>query len=532
MGISMVDCLSLPSFQGAEVISGEDRLSHGVNNISVLEILNEEQIDYLKESLNGFEIYLTSFSGISDNIQAQCEVIELLANKGNVSLVIYYLGSVVKDLHPDVISTARQLGLPLVIMPAGRLDLKYRDAIQEVSSLLLEEQLRKEESYKDLAVLLSKIPESNRSFAKLLKTISDLKMVNLLLSDVSYLNTMQSSYINAKPFDYCTIIDIFSKNCSDNSDHMVVSEFEGHKINIFRIRLKSHSFRYFYLYIIDDSESLTLDDARQITEIVELFSEVWNLSKEEISSQSILTALDDNNIERLRAISKRYDLNLEKPGTLFLIHPNIAENPAYNTVSARLQLRENISQIVKDSQPYVLFNTYGKYFVLFIKEDLDESLDTELFEAMSDALKSCNSSITEIHASLKDIRGILPLYDAYFTDMEKILPKQKRYTLSDIFFACSCRRVIEINGPDKTILDSVLSKVDNLPDAQDLLDTLSTFYLDTDCEINLTADILYIHRNTVKYRLKKAYTILQLTTYHTKSSSFMQLLLGYYRLLH
>lgn len=530
MSVSMADCLRLPSFQGAEIISGVEQLGHIVNDISVLEIPNEQQLNYISESFKAFEVCLTSFSGIEDNVKAQCEVIRSLADKGNVSLVLFYVGTVVKELHEDVISTAQSLSVPLILMPPERYDLSYRECVQEIWGLLEEEEKRKEESYKDIAVLLSKIPENNRSFAKLLKTISDLKMVSLMLSDVSFLNSMQSSYQDAVPVDYCTIMDIFSRNYTDSSDHMIVSEQEGHKLKVYRIKLTTHRFRYYYLYIIDSSDNLTHNDAKQLAELVELFSEVWGLSEEEISNQSILNALDENNVERLKTLCKKYDLNVTKPGTLLLIHLNTSESPEYNTVNARIQLKEKFSRIAKESNHYVLFNTYGKYFVMFIRDILEDAADAEFIDLILNALCECHSSITQVHASLREIRDILPMYDCYYNDMEKVLPKQQLYTLSDIFFACTCRRIYELNGPDKMVIDSILHKFDNLADADDLLDTLSTYYLDTDCQVNLTAEHLYIHRNTVKYRLKKAHALLQLTTAHTKSNSFMQTMLGYYRL--
>ena len=33
-----------------------------------------------------------------------------------------------------------------------------------------------------------------------------------------------------------------------------------------------------------------------------------------------------------------------------------------------------------------------------------------------------------------------------------------------------------------------------------LLETLSVYHLDADCEIKKTSEVLYIHRNTVQYR--------------------------------
>ena len=530
MSISVSDCLKLPAFKDAKVMSGKTELNHPVNNISVLEITNEKQLEYLKDSLNSFEMYLTSFSGIAENVKAQCELIEYFSEKGNVSLVLYYVGSVVRELHKDVILTAEHLSVPLIIMPADRLDLQYCDAVHEVTDLLLNEKKRQEESYRELAVLLSKVPENKRNFAKLLRIVSEMKRVNLLLSDFSYLNTLQSSYFTSEPIDYCTIIDIFNKSCQNQKDHMVISEYEGHKINIFRIKLISHKFRYYYLYILDEADNITFNEAKQITELIQLFSEVWNLSEDEISSQSIINALDEDNLEKLKKLSDKYSLTLDQPGRLFLIHINLEGNNNYNTVHARIQLKEKVKNAAKKTKHFMFFNSYGKYFVLFMNDIRDETANDEFITEISEILCNCRSSITQLQTSLCNIREILQLYDHYFEDMEKILEKQKIYSLSDIFFASTCKRILELKGPDKPLLDSILKKFNDFPDADDLLQTLSTFYLDTNCQINTTAAQLYIHRNTVKYRLKKAHTLLQITTDYSKNKFFMQTLMGYYRL--
>lgn len=41
------------------------------------------------------------------------------------------------------------------------------------------------------------------------------------------------------------------------------------------------------------------------------------------------------------------------------------------------------------------------------------------------------------------------------------------------------------------------------PDGDELLHTLAVYYLDADGQVKTTADQLYLHRNTVKYRLGK-----------------------------
>ena len=69
-----------------------------------------------------------------------------------------------------------------------------------------------------------------------------------------------------------------------------------------------------------------------------------------------------------------------------------------------------------------------------------------------------------------------------------------------------------------------------LPDAESLLRTLTFYYLDADCRITETAQAMYLHRNTVKYRLNKVHNLLQVRLGNPADLHFMQRLSGYYRL--
>ena len=94
----------------------------------------------------------------------------------------------------------------------------------------------------------------------------------------------------------------------------------------------------------------------------------------------------------------------------------------------------------------------------------------------------------------------------------------------------TARSIFAAEDPQKQIFDAAIETLKKLPDAESLLRTLTFYYLDADCRITETAQAMYLHRNTVKYRLNKVHNLLQVRLGNPADLHFMQRLSGYYRL--
>ena len=530
MSISMRDCLKLSSFQNCEILSGETELDNRVCNISVLEIANKDQADNVACKISSDEIYLSSFEKISEDIETQCKIIEHLSEKNNVGLVLICKGMLFNELHPYVVSRARELTLPLIVIPAEKNNFQYCHIINQVFTLIIEKQNNRNKTYRQIAAILSKVPEKKRNFSELLGLISENKQVNLILADVYGLSAIQSFCSGSDSPDLFYVINMFNREDKNISENMITAEFEKRKRNFFHVKLSSHKLRHYSLYIEDETRKLNFNDTREIAELIQMFSEIWNLSEDEISSQSIINALYEGNNANLKTFSQRYHFNIDKPGQLFLIHINYENSDNYNTVQEKIKLQKRIKEAAENTKEYIFFNAYGEYLILFMREFRSETDAGNFITSVLTITGECKCSITKLHIPLCEVKEILNLYDGISDDMEKILPDKKLYTLPDLLFTSNCKLLSEGKGVDKIIIDSILKKIFSLSDSDDLLTTLCTFYLDTDCHINDTANLLYIHRQTVRYRLRKVQELLQETTY-SQNNTFMKLLMGYYRLI-
>ena len=93
--------------------------------------------------------------------------------------------------------------------------------------------------------------------------------------------------------------------------------------------------------------------------------------------------------------------------------------------------------------------------------------------------------------------------DAAKADAEKIFPDRKTFNAGDLEFAAYCRSVVREGRAAVAEATAPLRFLRKKHDGQSWLDTLELYLLDTDMSIQKTTDALAVHRNTVKYRIKR-----------------------------
>ncbi|WP_251864939.1 helix-turn-helix domain-containing protein [Enterococcus malodoratus] len=64
---------------------------------------------------------------------------------------------------------------------------------------------------------------------------------------------------------------------------------------------------------------------------------------------------------------------------------------------------------------------------------------------------------------------------------------------------------------------------------EELIETLAVYFLDCDENINETSNVLFLHNNTIKYRLKRAQERLKVSFSHTASRYLLIKNLIYFR---
>lgn len=96
--------------------------------------------------------------------------------------------------------------------------------------------------------------------------------------------------------------------------------------------------------------------------------------------------------------------------------------------------------------------------------------------------------------------------DDKITLAQKIYPHENAFNFWQLSLAEKCRNMMLV--PNSKEIRTYHTMLAPLRQNSDILDTLTVFLIDADSQLNLTAELTFLHRNTVLYRLSKAKELL------------------------
>lgn len=130
--------------------------------------------------------------------------------------------------------------------------------------------------------------------------------------------------------------------------------------------------------------------------------------------------------------------------------------------------------------------------------------------------------------STKTVRQMYQLVNQVGDKAQTIYPKRKLFTAAEVR---SMKRAIDASKQGEEIIEEYLAVIEPILHDTDSLQTLIAFLLDAKGSIERCAELLYIHKNTVKYRIKKISELLgtDITAYSEFYDVYMACML--YRLI-
>lgn len=157
-------------------------------------------------------------------------------------------------------------------------------------------------------------------------------------------------------------------------------------------------------------------------------------------------------------------------------------------------------------------DVYGGRLLIFMSTPLTQQEAERMTETVMEAVSSglpdaalCRCSGLQNTANVR--AAYLCCKDS-LADAQRIYPSRRVFTLGDLEFARSCRQLIQ---GGEAVLDSCLSPLSPVQkdnEDLDLVTTLSVFLLDGESSVTQTSELLYLHKNTVKYRIRRISNLL------------------------
>ena len=188
MSITVADVLKLPSMRGAQVIGGKKGLSRIVSSISVLEYaqINAVQTELFENiEFLGNELAITGFLNNPDDVELQCMNIQRMAQVGEVGMILFYVGVVMKRVDQRLIDLANELDFVLICMPLGQKNQRYSEVICEVMELIHRDQMNGANLVSELLEQAASLPAHRRTVDSMLRMLSNRLRASVVLMDSS-----------------------------------------------------------------------------------------------------------------------------------------------------------------------------------------------------------------------------------------------------------------------------------------------------------------------------------------------------------
>ncbi|MCI8375651.1 MAG: PucR family transcriptional regulator [Lachnospiraceae bacterium] len=502
MSVTVADLLRLPSLRQAKVVAGHGGLSKIVSSISVLEstdpgVLVEEvfpQGEYF-----GSEIVITGFLNMTEDVDRQYINMKRLAEGGEVGLIFYYVGVYLKKIHQRLIDFANEMDFVLIVMPEGDVTLRYGEVISDVMDLILRDRTRNTSLVSEILERVSSLPAHQRTVSTILKMLSDRISASLILCDGSF----QIQYLCAWPRSAEASIkkglralnslpaDQKSAACDILPDsrlyHFCVGGDRGPRFELLVLR-----------------EGMPLDSAvlAELKDVVHLGVSIWGQEQGEVAIHELIRAILQDEPMKMQQLANIFHINVADIHEMWILHCEEEELERFRREGLPL-VREHLGHYCHT----VVADLYEGRLVAFM-DWIEHSPERIVISGdLLEHLKGLDFSLSLTRCyplnSTSDVRRTFLLHQETIGTAKRIWPDRGCYTLSELEFAADCRKTL---SESEAALSQALLPLEVFTYVREdnaLLKTLEVYLLDAGGSTSVCAELLFLHKNTVKYRLSR-----------------------------
>lgn len=505
MSVTVADCLELPALRKAEVVAGKCGLDKIVTAVSVLEYA---QVAALVDGLFiGNELIISALVSIKDNVEEQCALIRRLNEMGEVGLILYYVGIFIPALDSKLLQTADQLDFPLICMPQGRIDFRYSEAISEVLEAIVKDQMQEPHFVSSMIDLIAQLQDRQRTIDTVLRMLSDRLRCSLILVDLMYEPNGYAAWPMSADWNYKDTLDYIKLIKMPEIQQMIPMKLDNTYVNIFRIPITGDQGTRMQLVAIDETRLLTKLNLKQAAEVIELFVSIWKYDFRHVGADELLRAIVNDEPDKMRHIAKVLSLDVASLDSMWVIKENqqdihteeLRTRNAHRVILTKLFLQEHYKRAMVDifEDNVIAVMNCSQYAELY------EGLAESFIESLNDMSPPVTLAEYTHLATTTDVRHAYTLLQQCFSIVRRIYPYKRILGAYEVQFASTCLNII---NEGEAAVERMLYPIEPLrvqDDKIDLIDTLAVFLLDAHNSLQKTGALMFLHKNTVKYRINK-----------------------------
>ena len=496
MSVTVNDILKLPCMNGAKVVAGHGGLTRVLSSITVLEFSepNDLQEQILSDiDFYGSELVISAFANIPNNVEQQCANIRRLAEVGEAGMILYYVGILMPSVDSALIELANQLDFVLIVMPENRKNLRYSEVISEVMEAIIKDQAEEISILTDVLDQMCRLPEHQRTIDTVLRIASDRIRTSLILADCNGHILGQSNW----PMSLELQIDSFT-----DFDVMKAVSLQNNR-TVWRCPLNQGKADSMELYLVKDVGNINKELVVQIVELVRLAVSLWSNNHAEVQIAELIKAILRDEPLKMRRLAELFHIDISSIHSMWVLSIDEVEGSKHqrNLMDALAELR-NILAYRCDTSMADIYEGYLLGFMAW--NDKNENLDAlgnELLKILGE--KGIAATLVRCHGLVDaaDVRRAFLMIKEYAAETKSIWPTRQFYSFEELEFVAQCCRTIEKGEAALDYSMKPLKLLEEFDEGGELLNTLEVYLLDADSGVSRCSELLFLHKNTIKYRL-------------------------------
>ncbi len=500
MSVSVSQILNLPSLKKAVVLAGHKSLTRIVTSVSVLEYstpsdMQQQLFDCIE--FGGSELVLTGFCSIANDVEAQCATVQRLAAAGEVGLVLYYVGIFVPEVNQQLIDTCNRLNFILICMPENDPTLRYSEVIQEVMDAVFTDQRNVHSFSVDVLEEMSRLPKLQQTAKNLLRVISDRLRSSVVIANSEYQVLSVAPWPRNQDLKWNFLLDTARQYVGKES---VFTLPDHPSVLIYSADIRMIGNESMILLIASENGELEESTWEQAKESVRIGMGFFGKEHDRVDMAELVRSILMDDPIKMRRLGALYHIDVKALSDTWILRNTENEN-----LSSHL---EKILSFLSQYTKVELYAEYNNDIILFPNSISSLRDQDEVAQALVGFLaeEKISAWLTRCPAmqSTSDVKYAYELNTMYLKDAMVIFPSRTMFSISEIEFAKECKEIASSGQNSVSFYTATLNRILEKRDGAEILDTLASFLLDQNLSITDTANALYVHKNTIKYRLRKA----------------------------
>lgn len=528
MSVTVAELLKLPSLRQAKVLGGSGGLNQVVSSISVLEsadpgVLVNEVFPHGKYA--GGEIVITGFLNCTEDVALQCAILQRLSDGGEVGLVLYYVGLYLPRVDRRLIDLADELDFVLICMPEGQLHLRYSELISDVMECIYRDRAENTSLVSDILARISAAPHHQQTVS------TALQMLCAELSCTVVLCTGQHKILNLAtwPSGIEDTIRSGLELCSplQTEERPIPCPFLP-DAELCRIPIRTDLTQPLELLLIKEGTPLSRQLMEQAADVTRICVNIWGRQHGVVAIHELIRAILQDEPLKMRRLAEIFHVDIRSIHELWMlcgVNGSDVELRMEQDLELARQCADTAVGAVYEGMPVMCLST---------PHSLRET-ERVMQELLMRARETSPDAVVVRCGGLSNTTSCRRAYLLTLDDLEDakcIYPHKSIFLLGELELAAACRK--RINEGEAAALRRTLplSALQTDHDYMDLVNTVCVYLLDCDSSVTRTAEALYLHKNTVKYRLQRISDLLGFRLGKMPETMELYRSAAIYRLLH